>query len=60
MGTGELRWLHPQLPHLLRWDQTMGQDQTSLAGLQQLLKQAQKGPLLPGQQQQARLALPLA
>lgn len=49
---GEVRWLHPELPHLLRWDKTMGQDQTTLQELQSLLKEALAGPLLPTQQQQ--------
>lgn len=52
-----MRWLHPQLPQVVRWDSSMGQDLTPLTELQQLLKQALKRPLLPQQQQQVRPTL---
>ena len=51
--TGEVRWLHPELPHLIRWDSTMGQDESPLQEVQDFLKEALAGPLLPMQQQQA-------
>ena len=63
VGAGELRWLHPQLPLLIRWDHAMGQEQgqgqpTQEHQLHGLLTEALAGPLLPSQQQQAYSPIP--
>ena len=52
---GEARWICPGPVHRLVWDGDNGPAKESLAALRALLTQSLAAPLLPAQQQEARL-----
>lgn len=48
----ELHWLSPDVHCDLLWDSSLGEDNTRLNTIRELVAKSMKGPLLPAQQQQ--------